>query len=275
MGLLDDALRPGAVLVVLPGDGADLLLREVVRQLAQALLLVGQREVDHVIRFSLTGRLTGQSILGCTKGTPSERRRVHPIASPARTGSSRAGATGATSRRGAQGGARPPLRAGPRGASGSRSGATERENEAMQDALRARDLRRRGRLGHRGGRGLAGVAAAPRTRSAAAGCRCATAATAPPPSRCGRGRAARARRRDPPDARGAQRAPAGPREPALDVDAELPALTAPAGAAADPALRAEVRELVVARNARRARRGQPPLDVEAEVERQLRDLGAL
>jgi hypothetical protein len=45
--------------------------------------------------------------------------------------------------------------------------------------------------------------------------------------------------------------------------------------AADPALRAEVRQLVRARNARRARRGQPPLDVEAEVERQLRDLGAL
>ena len=35
---------------------------------------------------------------------------------------------------------------------------------------------------------------------------------------------------------------------------------------------AEVRELVVARNARRARRGQEPLDVEEEVARQLRDL---
>ena len=42
-----------------------------------------------------------------------------------------------------------------------------------------------------------------------------------------------------------------------------------------PALRAEVRQLVQARNARRARRGQPPLDVEAEVDRQLKDLGAL
>ena len=46
-GLLDDLLRPGAVLVVLPGDLADLLLGEVVRQLAQILLLVGQGEVNH------------------------------------------------------------------------------------------------------------------------------------------------------------------------------------------------------------------------------------
>jgi hypothetical protein len=41
---------------------------------------------------------------------------------------------------------------------------------------------------------------------------------------------------------------------------------------ADAGLRAEVRQLVVARNERRARQGKPPLDVEAEVERQLRDL---
>ena len=40
----------------------------------------------------------------------------------------------------------------------------------------------------------------------------------------------------------------------------------------DAALRAEVRQLVIARNERRAARGQPPLDVEAEVDRQLRDL---
>ncbi len=54
VGLLDDLLRPGAVLVELPRDRADLLLREVVGQLAQGLLLVGQREVDHVfsqVRF--------------------------------------------------------------------------------------------------------------------------------------------------------------------------------------------------------------------------------
>ena len=41
---------------------------------------------------------------------------------------------------------------------------------------------------------------------------------------------------------------------------------------ADSGLREEVRQLVVARNERRMRRGEEPLDVEAEVERQLRDL---
>jgi hypothetical protein len=40
----------------------------------------------------------------------------------------------------------------------------------------------------------------------------------------------------------------------------------------DAALRVEVRQLVIARNERRAARGQPPLDIEAEVDRQLRDL---
>jgi hypothetical protein len=40
----------------------------------------------------------------------------------------------------------------------------------------------------------------------------------------------------------------------------------------DEALRVEVRQLVIARNERRAARGEPPLDVEVEVERQLRDL---
>lgn len=37
----------------------------------------------------------------------------------------------------------------------------------------------------------------------------------------------------------------------------------------DAALRLEVRQLVIARNERRAARGQPPLDVDAEVERQM------
>src|SRR4051794_29901557 len=45
--LLDDVLRPRAVPVVLRGDGADLLRGEVVRHLAQRLLLVGEGEVDH------------------------------------------------------------------------------------------------------------------------------------------------------------------------------------------------------------------------------------
>ena len=61
-------------------------------------------------------------------------------------------------------------------------------------------------------------------------------------------------------------------EPALDIDAELAALSRPQGV--DAGLRDEVRQLVIARNERRIRRGEEPLDVEAEVERQLRDAGA-
>jgi hypothetical protein len=49
---------------------------------------------------------------------------------------------------------------------------------------------------------------------------------------------------------------------------------APRPDAGDPALREEVREVVIAGNERRARRGQPPLDVEREIDRRLRDLGA-
>ena len=44
-------------------------------------------------------------------------------------------------------------------------------------------------------------------------------------------------------------------------------------ALADPELRDEVRALVEATNARRAARGEEPLDVEAEVDRRLRELG--
>jgi hypothetical protein len=40
-------------------------------------------------------------------------------------------------------------------------------------------------------------------------------------------------------------------------------------------LREEVRTLVVADNERRERRGEPPLEVEAEVERRLRELSEL
>jgi hypothetical protein len=43
-------------------------------------------------------------------------------------------------------------------------------------------------------------------------------------------------------------------------------------AAADPEVREEVRALVESRNARRVARGEEPLDVEAEVERRLREL---
>jgi hypothetical protein len=72
-------------------------------------------------------------------------------------------------------------------------------------------------------------------------------------------------------------------EAPLDVEAEIDALTGRGQGGSgggtgtgdvDPALREEVRQLVVARNERRARQGKPPLDVEAEVDRELRDLGA-
>ncbi|HWG84480.1 MAG TPA: hypothetical protein VNT60_03265, partial [Deinococcales bacterium] len=60
-------------------------------------------------------------------------------------------------------------------------------------------------------------------------------------------------------------------EPALDIDAEMAALTRSPAAARDAELEEEVRQLVIAGNERRARRGEEPLDVDAEVERQLRD----
>lgn len=53
-------------------------------------------------------------------------------------------------------------------------------------------------------------------------------------------------------------------------------LALPGGPDAMPpeqALEQEVRAFVVARNERRARAGRPPLDVEAEVARQLAELG--
>ena len=45
-----------------------------------------------------------------------------------------------------------------------------------------------------------------------------------------------------------------------------------AASGADPGLAEEVRQLVVARNERRVRQGKEPLDVDQEVERQLREL---
>jgi hypothetical protein len=69
------------------------------------------------------------------------------------------------------------------------------------------------------------------------------------------------------EARNARRVRRG--EAAIDVEAELRRLTAPA---IDDALREEIRDMVIARNHRRARRGEPPLDVEAEVQRQIAEL---
>jgi hypothetical protein len=67
-------------------------------------------------------------------------------------------------------------------------------------------------------------------------------------------------------------------EEPLDVEAEMSALldselSGKAGKKRnlDEKLRAEVRALVIARNERRMRRGEEPLDVEAEVERQVAD----
>jgi hypothetical protein len=69
-------------------------------------------------------------------------------------------------------------------------------------------------------------------------------------------------------------------EGGLDVEAEVSRLLAidPEGGLDehgrhDASLREEVRQLVIARNERRLARGEDPLDVEAEVERQLQDLG--
>ena len=62
-------------------------------------------------------------------------------------------------------------------------------------------------------------------------------------------------------------------QPAIDVEAELAELTRPA-AGADPGLREEIRQLVIARNERRLRQGKEPVDVDEEIERQLRELGA-
>ncbi len=70
-------------------------------------------------------------------------------------------------------------------------------------------------------------------------------------------------------------------EPALDIDAEVTRLlggadpVAPTPAStrgSDPGIEREVRQLVTARNERRARQGLEPLDVDAEVARTLAEL---
>jgi len=48
----------------------------------------------------------------------------------------------------------------------------------------------------------------------------------------------------------------------------------PGSPAAHAEAREEVRQLVVARNERRVRRGEEPLDIESEVDRQLGEFGA-
>ena len=77
----------------------------------------------------------------------------------------------------------------------------------------------------------------------------------------------------PPDARGEVLPAGGGRPRPIDVEAEVRRLLdedgRPQAPAIDAELRDEVRRLVIARNERRVRRGEEPLDVEAETERQL------
>ena len=51
------------------------------------------------------------------------------------------------------------------------------------------------------------------------------------------------------------------------MDGDAPARAGAGSAAAHPERDAEIRELLEARNARRARRGEPPLDVDEELAR--------
>jgi hypothetical protein len=70
-GLLDDVLGPGAVLVVVPGDLADVLVGEVVRELAKVLLLVGEGQINH--GFVLL-RLAGEGLLSAARAWTASRR---------------------------------------------------------------------------------------------------------------------------------------------------------------------------------------------------------
>ena len=80
------------------------------------------------------------------------------------------------------------------------------------------------------------------------------------------------------EASNARRARRG--EVPLDVDAEVARLSAdpapaapPVGREVDPEVEDEIRALVALRNQRRIRRGESPLDIEAEVRRELAGLG--
>ena len=63
-------------------------------------------------------------------------------------------------------------------------------------------------------------------------------------------------------------------EPAVDIEAEMAALTAEhaAGGKSDQGVAEEVLQLVMARNERRERQGLEPLDIEAEVARTMAEL---
>ena len=90
-----------------------------------------------------------------------------------------------------------------------------------------------------------------------------------------RGSARGPRGRDPPDARGEGLPAARPRRDAArrrGRAGQAARRSAAASPGADAGLAEEVRQLVVARNERRMRQGKEPLDVDREVERQLREL---
>ena len=68
----------------------------------------------------------------------------------------------------------------------------------------------------------------------------------------------------------------GEPEPAGERDAPPTPAAEPSGGAADPEeahIRAEIRQVVLAKNESRERRGEEPLDVEAEVDRILAEFG--
>jgi hypothetical protein len=58
----------------------------------------------------------------------------------------------------------------------------------------------------------------------------------------------------------------------LAMDADEPHGSAAGSAVAIQERDAEIRDLVIARNLRRVRRGKPPLEVEAEIEREIAGL---
>ena len=206
-GLLDDLLREGAVLVVVPGHRADLLLGEVVRELANVLLLVGEGEVD---QFPLP---IDSSVNPFNQGTAGIARRP----SDYDVGGIRHGAHRRGDRRGA-----------------------DRRRLLLGQRRHLQRARPRGRA-RNAPRARRGVRAQPRGA-----------------------------RGDPPDARGQVGPPRGSRGGAArHRRRDRGAHPARRRLAGDPALREEVRQLVVARNERRRRQGEEPLDVEAEVDRQL------
>ena len=273
--LVDDVLGPGAVLVVLPGDLADLFLREVVRQLAQILLLVGQSEVNHWSKLLFVVRVGEVAPIDWSVNQAKRRicRRDRrpwmsgnciPAASPQLLGRSvsRDRPLGVLSGDGLLAGASRSTTARHRAHHIDR--ASDRRDR-LRRLRRCLEADRQGPVRDRAGRRRP----VPRLHQ-------------PPtvdPRHAGGG--------GPADARGEVLPPGAAGKPALDVEAELrrysaatpgiragPPATRSSGAAGRrPARRCATKcaGWSIIRNERRVREGQPPLDVEAETERQLAD----